>query len=138
MREAEEEAWFSFLRPEEREAIFGIYLSKPSLKMRGNEAKDLFRKLKQVEREAKDTEADLLSTFKREAGQLAHQLKELQERAAKEFQEKFKVKLGRPSEFEELRKICIGLKEEKKRSQERLNQLQEENRGLKAENEVVN
>jgi uncharacterized 2Fe-2S/4Fe-4S cluster protein (DUF4445 family) len=85
-----------------------------------------------------DMEGDLLSTFKREATQLAHQLKELQERAAKEFQEKFKVKLGRPSEFEELRKICIGLKEEKKKSQESLNQLQEESRGQKAAIEVVN
>jgi len=36
MREVEEEAWLSFLRPEERKAIFAIYLSEPSLKMRGN------------------------------------------------------------------------------------------------------
>jgi uncharacterized 2Fe-2S/4Fe-4S cluster protein (DUF4445 family) len=81
-------------------------------------------------------EADLLSTFEREASQLAHQLKELQERTAKEFKEKFRVKLGQPSEFEELRKICVSLKEEKKRSQERLSKLQEENTGLKAANEV--
>ena len=44
--------------------------------------------------------------------------------------------MGRPSEFDDLRKICIGLKEEKKRSQERLNKLQEENTGLKAAMEV--
>jgi exoribonuclease R len=67
MRELEEEAWFSFLRPEEIEAIFAIYLNESSLKFRGNQAKDLFRKLKQVQHEAKDVEANLLSTFEREA-----------------------------------------------------------------------
>jgi predicted protein tyrosine phosphatase len=70
MRELEEESWFSFLRPEEREAIFAIYLNEAPLKIRGNQAKDLFRKLKQVEIEARDMETDLLSTFERESAQL--------------------------------------------------------------------
>ncbi len=65
MRAVEEEAWFSFLRPEEIGAISAIYLSEPSLRLNGGQAKDLFRKLKQVHEETRGTETDLLSIYER-------------------------------------------------------------------------
>lgn len=84
---------FSYLCPEEIEVLTYIYLGRGST-INGGRAKDLYRRLKQVQEDTHSLECDFLVSFEKEAAQSAEKLKTLQEKVKGEFIEKFRGKLS--------------------------------------------